>query len=53
MQPLTRLGTGFSHQTLEELHAKLVKLRAEKSPFPAKVKDEGATMWANPALVLR
>jgi bifunctional non-homologous end joining protein LigD len=45
------VGTGFSHQTLEELHAKLVKLRAAKSPFPAKVKDEGATTWVKPSLV--
>jgi bifunctional non-homologous end joining protein LigD len=45
------VGTGFSHQTLKELHAKLVKLRAAKSPFPAKVKDEGATTWVKPSLV--
>src|ERR1700760_4672266 len=45
------VGTGFSHQTLEELHAKLVKLRAAKSPFPAKVKDEGVTTWVKPLLV--
>ncbi|WP_407154901.1 non-homologous end-joining DNA ligase [Bradyrhizobium sp. STM 3557] len=45
------VGTGFSHQTLAELHAKLVKLRAAKSPFPAKVKDEGATTWVKPSLV--
>jgi bifunctional non-homologous end joining protein LigD len=34
------VGTGFSRKTLKELHAKLVKLTAPKSPFPAKVKDE-------------
>jgi bifunctional non-homologous end joining protein LigD len=45
------VGTGFSHQTLEELHAKLVRLRVGKSPFPAKVKDEGATTWVKPSLV--
>jgi len=45
------VGTGFSHQTLEELHAKLVKLRAAKSPFPGKVKDEAATTWVRPLLV--
>src|SRR6201997_2554249 len=45
------VGTGFSHQTLEELHAKLVKLRVAKSPFPAKVKDEGVTTWVKPSLV--
>jgi bifunctional non-homologous end joining protein LigD len=45
------VGTGFSHKMLKELHAKLVKLRAPKSPFPAKVKDEGVTTWVNPSLV--
>jgi bifunctional non-homologous end joining protein LigD len=45
------VGTGFSHKTLKELHAKLVKLRAPKSPFPTKVKDEGVTTWVNPSLV--
>jgi len=45
------VGTGFSHKTLEELHAKLVKLRAPKSPFPAKVNDEGVTTWVKPSLV--
>jgi bifunctional non-homologous end joining protein LigD len=45
------VGTGFSHKTLEELHAKLVKLRAPKSPFPARVKDEGVTTWVKPSLV--
>ena len=45
------VGTGFSHQTLESLHAKLMKLKAEKSPFPTKVKDEGVTTWVRPSLV--
>jgi bifunctional non-homologous end joining protein LigD len=45
------VGTGFSHQTLKELHAKLVKLKAAKSPFSARVKDEGATTWVKPLLV--
>jgi bifunctional non-homologous end joining protein LigD len=45
------VGTGFSHKTLEELHAKLVKLRAAKSPFPERVKDEGVTTWVKPSLV--
>jgi bifunctional non-homologous end joining protein LigD len=44
------VGTGFNHQTLEELHGRLVKLRAPKSPF-ARVKDEGATTWVKPSLV--
>jgi bifunctional non-homologous end joining protein LigD len=45
------VGTGFSRKTLEELHAKLVKLRAEKSPFRERVKDEGVTTWVKPSLV--
>ena len=45
------VGTGFSHKTLEELHGKLAKLRAAKSPFSAKVKDEGVTTWVKPSLV--
>jgi hypothetical protein len=43
------VGTGFKF--LEDLHAKLVKLKAPKSPFAAKVKDEVATIWVRPSLV--
>ena len=42
------VGTGFSHQALEELHGKLVKLKTAKSPFSAKVKDEQVTTWVRP-----
>jgi bifunctional non-homologous end joining protein LigD len=45
------VGTGFSHQTLEELHGRLVKLKSAKSPFSAKVKDESVTTWVKPSLV--
>lgn len=45
------VGTGFSHQTLEELHGKLVKSKVTKSPFPAKVKDEAVTTWVRPSQV--
>jgi bifunctional non-homologous end joining protein LigD len=45
------VGTGFSHETLETLHAKLSKLKAARSPFPAKVKDESVTTWVRPSLV--
>jgi bifunctional non-homologous end joining protein LigD len=45
------VGTGFSHQVLEELHGKLVKLKRAKSPFPAKVTDERVTTWVRPSLV--
>ncbi|MGY4331941.1 ATP-dependent DNA ligase [Bradyrhizobium sp. LB7.2] len=30
------VGTGFSHEALEELHKKLVKLKTAKSPFGKK-----------------
>jgi bifunctional non-homologous end joining protein LigD len=45
------VGTGFSRQVLEELHGKLMRLKTGKSPFPAKVKDEGVTTWVRPSLV--
>jgi bifunctional non-homologous end joining protein LigD len=45
------VGTGFSHATLEELHGKLIRLKAAKSPFTRKVKDEAVTTWVKPALV--
>jgi bifunctional non-homologous end joining protein LigD len=45
------VGTGFSHKILEELHGKLMKLKAARSPFPAKVKDEAVTTWVKPSLV--
>jgi bifunctional non-homologous end joining protein LigD len=45
------VGTGFSHKTLEELHGMLIKLKAAKSPFAAKVKDEAVTTWVKPSLV--
>ena len=45
------VGTGFSHQVLEELHRKLVRLKTAKSPFSGKVKDERVTTWVRPSLV--
>jgi bifunctional non-homologous end joining protein LigD len=45
------VGTGFSHATLEELHGKLIRLKAARSPFSRKVRDEAVTTWVNPALV--
>jgi bifunctional non-homologous end joining protein LigD len=45
------VGTGFSYKTLEELHGKMIKLKAAKSPFHAKVKDETVTTWVRPSLV--
>src|SRR5215212_8237902 len=31
------VGAGFSHETLEELHRKLIRLKTAQSPFPKKV----------------
>jgi bifunctional non-homologous end joining protein LigD len=45
------VGTGFSHETLKELHGKLMKLKIAKSPFGRKVKDEAVTTWVRPQLV--
>jgi bifunctional non-homologous end joining protein LigD len=45
------VGTGFSHKTLGELHGKFTKLKASKSPFRAKVKNETVTTWVKPVLV--
>ncbi|MCP3397766.1 MULTISPECIES: non-homologous end-joining DNA ligase [unclassified Bradyrhizobium] len=45
------VGTGFSHDTLEELHKKMIRLKAAKSPFGKKVKDEAVTTWVKPQLV--
>ena len=45
------VGTGFSHDTLKELHGKLIKLKTAKSPFGKKVKDEAVTTWVKPQLV--
>jgi bifunctional non-homologous end joining protein LigD len=45
------VGTGFSHETLEVLYGKLMKLKAVRSPFATKVKDEAVTTWVKPSLV--
>ena len=45
------VGTGFSHKTLQELHSRMIKLKAAKSPFPDKVKDQAVTTWIKPTLV--
>ena len=45
------VGTGFSHQVLEELHGKLLRLKTAKSPFLGKVKNERVTTWVRPSLV--
>jgi bifunctional non-homologous end joining protein LigD len=45
------VGTGFNHQTLKELHGKLIKLKVAKSPFSKKVRGEAVTTWVKPTLV--
>jgi bifunctional non-homologous end joining protein LigD len=45
------VGTGFAHATLRELHQRLLSLRADRSPFQERVKDEAATTWVRPKLV--
>jgi bifunctional non-homologous end joining protein LigD len=45
------VGTGFTHETLEELHGELVKLETPRSPFRGRVKDEAVTTWVKPRLV--
>ena len=45
------VGTGFSHETLKELHGKLIKLKMAKSPFPKTVRGEAVTTWVKPTLV--
>jgi bifunctional non-homologous end joining protein LigD len=45
------VGTGFSHEVLERLHGKLIKLKTAKSPFGTRVKDEAVTTWVRPHLV--
>jgi bifunctional non-homologous end joining protein LigD len=45
------VGTGFSHEALEELHGRLMKLKTAKSPFGKKAKDEAVTTWVKPQLV--
>jgi bifunctional non-homologous end joining protein LigD len=46
-----RVGTGFSHATLEQLHDKLAPLRTGSSPFKHRVKEEAVTTWVRPKLV--
>jgi bifunctional non-homologous end joining protein LigD len=45
------VGAGFSHETLKELHGKLIKLKTAKSPFLKKVRSEAITTWVKPTLV--
>ena len=45
------VGTGFSHDALEELHDKLIKSKIAKSPFSQTVRGEANTTWVKPSLV--
>lgn len=46
-----RVGTGFSHAMLHDLHRQLLPLRTERPPFKGRVKNEAATTWVRPKLV--
>jgi bifunctional non-homologous end joining protein LigD len=46
------VGTGFNHETLKEIHSKLIKLKMAKSPFPKKVRGEAVTTRVKPTLVV-
>src|SRR5688572_18803153 len=46
-----RVGTGFTHASLRELHERLQPLRTDRSPFKQRVKDEATTTWVEPKLV--
>src|SRR2546421_12840499 len=46
-----RVGTGFSHAMLGEIHARLWPLRMRSSPFTHSIKDEATTTWVKPKLV--
>jgi bifunctional non-homologous end joining protein LigD len=45
------VGTGFDAEDLKSIHAKLSKIKAEKSPFTEKVKFESTTTWVKPEVV--
>jgi bifunctional non-homologous end joining protein LigD len=45
------VGTGFDDRLLEDLLARLEKLRTTRSPFTGEVDSRGETTWAKPALV--
>jgi bifunctional non-homologous end joining protein LigD len=45
------VGNRLTYKTPEELRGKLMKPKAAKSPFPAKVKDEAVMTWVEPSLV--
>lgn len=45
------VGTGFDEKMLQHLHAQLVPLRTDKSPFDRKTKYAATTTWVKPKLV--
>jgi bifunctional non-homologous end joining protein LigD len=46
-----RVGTGFSHEVLRRLYARLRPLRRRTSPLPTVVKNARDTRWVEPTLV--
>jgi bifunctional non-homologous end joining protein LigD len=53
LQYAGRVGTGFSRESLAELHAKLVKLASDRAPFanPPRGADAKDVQWVEPRLV--
>jgi bifunctional non-homologous end joining protein LigD len=45
-----KVGTGFDHQQLVDMHRQLVAIERKTSPFADVVKERGAH-WATPQLV--
>jgi bifunctional non-homologous end joining protein LigD len=39
------VGAGFSHETLKELHDKLIKIKTARCPFSKRVRGEAITTW--------
>jgi bifunctional non-homologous end joining protein LigD len=46
-----RAGTGFDHEMLRDLHAKLVPLITDAKPVSEKLPDAANTTWVRPKLV--
>ncbi|MFD2966568.1 DNA ligase D [Sphingobacterium bambusae] len=53
LQYIGNVGTGFTDELLQDLHAKLQRLLVKKKPFPATVKvaNEKKVTWVKPKLI--
>lgn len=47
-----RVGTGFSHTQLEDLHHALEQLRTDTSPFAERPPDARGVRWVTPSMVV-